>query len=134
VEIKMEVKIMIRTPKGQAKGTEKKFRYFIPIGGIIKETLINDEDSEMIWVIDAPYRKVLEIQKRVNWYSHSVGAVMGNKKFKKLVNEDQKEELEDMLNNQTSIEIIKEATANEIVEANKTWWQRVKEKFKKVET
>jgi hypothetical protein len=58
--------------------------------------------------------------------------VMG-KGIKDLANSKEDiEELEKMLKEGTEIKVIKEATAEELIEGNKSLWDNIKEKFKKV--
>lgn len=135
----MKIKVLITTPKGQAEKTEKKLRPFL-IGDkkkITNEVFVNKEDTQIIWEIECDIRRALKIQKNVTMFEVMARSLFENKMVKKatekLKKEDQ-EELEKMLFDMTKVEIINQASANEIVEHNKTYWQKVKEKFKKVES
>lgn len=132
----MELKIKITTPKGQAKATEKRLRFFILNKKDIHRVWTNEEDNEIYWEVHCDVRRAMKIQRNVAAYEHMIETVMHHKQFKKhgekrLSKEDQAE-LKDMLENQTTIEIIKTATAEELVDEKnrKTFWQRIKETFK----
>lgn len=129
----MEIKIRIRTPKGQAKGTEKKLRPFLLGGRQLSEVWTNEEDNELYWVVNTDVRNAMKISRNVAAYANIIKGMFDNKLMRKVsdkqLSPEDKAELKDMLLNQTEVEIIKEATAQEIVEGNKTFWQRIKEKF-----
>ena len=136
----MKVKIEIRTPKGNAKDTERKIMPIL-IGELIKkkvkiESYSNDEDDTIYWDIEGEARSVFKIIKNVHMYDHVIKNVFENKLMvktirQKLLKKEDEAILKEMLKNQTKVNIIKEATAAEMVELNKTFWQRMKEKFKK---
>lgn len=129
----MEVKIRLRTPAGQANKVRKRFGPFL-LGSVkAKETLVNKEDSEIIWVIEGSSRRINKVMRNVNYYGTLVGTLLKNKHIKKMCDKKDLPVLEDMLKNQTSVEVIKEATLQEIQEDNKTFWQKIKEKFKKID-
>jgi len=132
----MKVKVLISTPKGQASGTEKKLRPWL-IGSKKKLTNIirvSPEDDQIVWEIDSNIRTIMKIQRNVNRFDGIIQMMFENKMVKgamgKMKQEDQ-DQLKDMLNNHTKCEVIGKATAEEIIEDNKTWWQRVQEKWKK---
>jgi len=134
----MELKILVRTPKGQAKGTQKKLQPFLLGIRKIKETYVNDEDSEMVWLVETTPRDMIKISRNVALYANLIQMIFQNKTMQKFIgskisniSKEQQAELKDMLENQTTVEIVKNATAQEMVEANKTWWQKVKETFKR---
>jgi hypothetical protein len=126
----MEIKIKIRTPQGHAVQIEKKLQPFVL--GFLKrpdEIYVNKAEDELIWVVRGSVKQILKISKNVARYDSYVKGIMGHKLLKNMLDEDSKKELDDMLLNQTKIDIIKEASAQEIVEANKTYWQMIKETF-----
>lgn len=127
---------MIRTPPGQATKVSKLLKHFII--GFTKakcDTLVSPNDDMIIWVVDGNIKQTMNINRNVNMYAQVVKVACNTwvvkREIKKLSPAD-KEYFEDMIFNQTSVEIIKEATAQEIVEANKTWWQHIKETFNKI--
>jgi len=131
----MELKIRIRTPKGQAKGTEKKLRPILIGNKGLHEVWTNEEDNEIYWVIQTDIRHAMKINRNISTYDLIIKGVFKNKLMKKVTNKqlspEDKTQLEDMLTNQTKVDIIKEATAQEMTENNKTFWEKIKEKFKK---
>ena len=137
---KMIIKIIINTPKGYATANEKRMRKFI-IGVKRKRVQIinnyvNDDDSQFIWELEGPVKDILRIGKNVSKFDIVMRSVLDNKLMKrtmrkKLSAEDELQ-LQDLLADQTTVEIIKEATAQEIVDVNTTWWQRMTQTFKKV--
>ena len=112
----MQVKIMVKTPKGQAQATEKKIRNFL-LGinrkNIALETYADDEDSTIFWNVTADVRTILKIQRNVWTYDKIITSIFNHKLMNKVIvnkiPKEQQEELRDMLLNHTSIEIIKDA-------------------------
>jgi hypothetical protein len=137
----MKIKIEIETPKGQAKGTLKQFRwYFKLFSGCKVDAYCNKDDSCIYLECDGSIKQILQVQKNVASFYAMPDLILGNKHIKGLIKTkfpeattDDFSKLEDMLKNGTKVTIIKEATAKEIVEADKSLWQSIKEKFIKVE-
>jgi len=131
----MEYRIKVRTPKGQATKAEKKLKLLITGGAKPKETFVNEQDDTLVLVMDTDVRKMMKVTKNVAKYETFVKGLLDNrltkKAFRKHLNEEQETDLKEMLLTQTTIDIITPATAAEIQEADKSWWQRVKSKFKK---
>ena len=136
----MKIKISITTPKGHAKRTDKNMRGFI-IGFKKLDKLdvyINDEDTEIVWDIEGHPRPLMKIVRNVNLFHVTASKVIESKRVqkgarKKGYTDEQIEQVKDMLESGTKVTVVKEATAQEMVEANMSWWQRVKEKFHKTE-
>ena len=61
---------------------------------------------------------------------------MKNKRIRQLAgfrsSQEKEKEIDKLLENNTEITIIKKATAEEIVEHNKTFWDKIKEKVHKI--
>ena len=131
----MKVKIQIKTPKGQAKGTEKKLRKYLLSKRTKCKTYTNDLDNEILWEIEGTPREIMKIQRNVTSYELLIKQIFDNNLMKKYglprLAPGQATELKQMLTDQTTITIIKEATAQELTENNKPWWEQLKEKFKK---
>lgn len=130
----MKIRIEIKTPPGQATGTEKKLRLFL-LGRMDKpqETYVSPADDCFYWEVDVSIKRALDIQKNVGRFQNLTNWVLEQKMLKKAADKESDiKELQEMFK-QTQVRIIKQATADEIVEANKTFWQRMKEKFKKTE-
>ena len=133
----MKTRIKIAVPHGQARGMEKKLRPYILGKNNPHSVYINDSESELIWEVESDVKAILKINRNVALFDSIIQQAFSSKMVKRIVKkklsiEDQKE-LEDMLFNHTRVEVIQEATAQEIVESNKTWWQKMKEKFKKID-
>ena len=112
----MQLKVRITTPKGQAKGTQKKLQKFLL--GIKKpqKVITNEDDSQIVWIMETDIRSALKIQRNVSFYDKLVEGIFKNrllaKVVKKKVPKEQQDELEAMLKNQTKIEIIKNEPQN----------------------
>lgn len=133
----MEIKIEIKTPAGEAEKTEKRIKPFLLGKAKLKESYINSDASKLIWVIEAPVRKVLSIQRNVNRFETVIAGILQSKSVKRTIvkhlNTKDQHALKKMLTDQTEVRIIKQATAQELVESNKTFWQKIKETFNKRE-
>lgn len=108
----MLVRIRIRTPKGQANGVSQKIRPFI-IGRANATTKVSPDDDCIIWEIDASPRDLKGIYRNVAAYAAIVRHVFSSRLIKKfalpaLSYKDQIT-LKEMLNEQTKVEVIKEA-------------------------
>ena len=133
-----KTKIKITTPKNQAKATEKKIRKFIIGFKKVKvDTYTNDDDNELYWEVEGSVRDILKINRNVFYFTQMIQGVLDNKLMKrtmrKKLSPEDEEQLKNMLLNQTSCEIIKEATAEEMVEGTMSFWDRMKSRFKKKE-
>ena len=110
----MKIRIRIKTPPGQARGTEAKIRWAI-IGKAAHTMQVNEDDSEIIWEIQGDPKKILAINRNVTYYGLIVKSVFENKLFKKTalarLNPEDKPKLEAMLTEQTKVEVIKEGDA-----------------------
>ena len=131
----MKAKIRIKTPDGQARGTETKLRPMLLNRRLTSTTYTNDLDNEILWEIEGPVRDILKATKNVNTYEVLIKHIFQNKLMKKFglpkLAEGEADKLKELLENNTTVEIIKEATAQELIEANVTWWDKLKSKFKK---
>jgi hypothetical protein len=130
----MKVNIRIRTPKGQAQATSNRIKPFI-INRKVKHTVYcNDDDNEILWEVEGDVRDVMKVTRNLNVFDATISKVITSKKIQKVakISDGDKKELDDMMSNHTSVEIVKRATAEEMVEYNKTFWEKLKEKFKVV--
>jgi hypothetical protein len=126
---------MVKTPNGQAQATEKKIRNFL-LGinrkNIAIETYSNDADNTIFWNITADVRTILKIQRNVWTYDKLITSIFSHKLMNKVIvnkiPKEQQEELREMLLNQTSVEIIKEADEKEMAvlyPEKQTLWERL---------
>lgn len=131
----MKTRIRIRTPQGCASVTEAKLKPFL-IGSrkIQNEVYVNDEDDTIIWEIEGKIRDIMSINRNVALFDSMMSQILKSKVVRgsmaKLSKEDEKQ-LKEMLTQQTTVEVLKEATLQELDEYNKPLIQRIKEKFKK---
>lgn len=135
----MKVKIKISTPKGMASNTLAKLKGVLGIGkGKSTYTAYcNKADDTMYLEVEGSIKSCFNIISNVNKFNKLAEIVIQNKIIKysavKLgATQEQMEQLKDMFSNNTKIEIVKQATAEEIVENNKSLWTTIKEKFTKV--
>lgn len=138
----MEVKIKVTTPKGAAKGFSytkgeahmQFIRKCMLLGSKIKEEYINEEGSEIYWLVEVHSRKYPRLIKSVTMFDQIVHNTFNNRLvnhgIKKMADsEEDYLEMKEMISDGTKVEIITNATANELIEANNTFWQNIKEKF-----
>ena len=135
----MRTLIKVKTPKGNATSTNKKLRTFIVGIGrtkIIRSIYISHDDDEFIWEIECSVKRYIKISKNILMYDNLVTTVFNNpllkKTVKRVITKEQQEELNDMLQNQTTIEIVKHPTTEELHAQYDTWWEKVKTTFKKM--
>ena len=136
----MEIKIKVKTPVGQAKLTSGRIgmkALLFTTKAKIKDTFISPEDDMFIWVVDVPVRNYPKVQRNVAAYASMVQAtlrgVTNNKHIKKKMDEGYEEELNAMFK-ETTVEIMKEADVQELVDelSKETFWQRVKSKWNNI--
>jgi len=135
----MKLKIKISTPKGQAKKAEKRIKKLV-LGFRGKnrvgfQSFSNKEDSLILWELEGQVRDLMKISKNAMRFNLYITSILNNKlvgrTLRKKLSEDDQEELRRMLQEGTTVEVIKEATAEEIVEGNLTMWERVKRNFQR---
>lgn len=108
----MILKLKLKTPKGEATRTAENLKNKL-IGKKVRsiKTETNKEDNIVIWTIDAEAKHYLKIIHKISAYDRMMNMMLGNKATKKYIKryigEEGLKEIEDMLKNQTSIEIIK---------------------------
>jgi hypothetical protein len=137
----MKIKAIIKTPKGQATKAQATLQNVI-FGKLWRrydkfESFVNEDDSECAWEIETKnVSDYVRITRNLASYEVIVRKILESKRVKKEAAKNFSAEdmarLKEMLQSQTSIEVIKEATAAELDEYNKSWWQRTKEKMKKI--
>lgn len=125
--------MLVRTPAGQAREAEGRLRKFL-LGITAKPTVTGFQDDSFFWEMDVSVKAYFTLQKKAIMFSNLAGGVVGNKVFKGAAErlgatKAQLLEVEDMLRNGTSIEIVKTAKAEEVVEGGMTYWESLKAKF-----
>lgn len=132
----MKIRLIIRTPPGNAKTAEEKIKKVILPWKKIKsfQSHTSPEDDTIIWEIEDDYKTINRILKNTSKFDKMMQLLLQNKMFKKHLQKNYEEEdinkLEEMLLQHTSIEIIKAADVNEFLEGNKPLWQKIRDKFK----
>jgi hypothetical protein len=130
----MEVKILIRTPKDQARKTEKRLRLFLLKNKRPDRTVINYLDNEICWIITDSPRKIRKLTNAVTKFDFLMRQALNNRAMrfliKKKLKKEQKEELMDMLLNQTQVEVINKATEEELAKDEDSVFHKIKNLFK----
>jgi len=133
----MIIKILIRTPKGQAQKTSKKISGFIfGLKKVKIDTYFNEDDDKIVWEVEGKYKDINKIQKNVYRFHMLIDQTFSKKMVQKAINKylkpEEKETLMEMLKNQTNIDILKPAEYSEVEKYNTGWWEKIKNKFVKV--
>lgn len=119
-----EIKIIIKTPVGYAKSTQFKLKPFL-IGnkGKLNHIMTNDDDSKILWIVDANARQYTKIIRNVTAYKVMIKGILNNKTVRKVakLNKDQEQELNNMLTEQTEIDIVQMKD-----------WDKIKKEFKEI--
>jgi hypothetical protein len=137
--------MQIETPPGQAQAASNTLTLVLlrTSGHIKKEdfkTYINETDDTILWEITCTPRQYVALTRATSLFMAGTQNLWDNKLYQKMISssvksgdiaETDRERLHDLLTNQTKITIIKEADAQEIVASNKSFWERLKERFKK---
>ena len=131
----MRVRILIKTPKGNAADVEGKVRMAVmPFKkpGQFK-SWTNPEQDTIFWEVEDDYKRISRLMRNVNRFDYLMRNIMSNKfvrkELEKNLKPEDKEHLQSMLTEQTSVEIIKEADAEELISANTPIWEKIREKF-----
>ncbi len=134
----MKVKIKVSTPAGQAKATAWKLKPFlIGFNKVKTETYVSANDDIIYIDVEGDARRVLKVTANAYSYATMIDQVFKKKVMGKGVidalNEKDAAELKSMLKDGTKVEVIKEATAEEMVDVGTTLWERIKRTFKRVD-
>ena len=105
----MKIKIRIRTPKGRAKSVQKKLQPRIVGKHKAKHTVrTNKNDDIIMWDVEGDPRHVHKIARNVLQYDVMMNKILSSKALRRAAKLDEEEMkiLDNMLKNQTKIEII----------------------------
>jgi hypothetical protein len=136
----MEIKISIKTIEGNATKLEYQLRPFI-IGDKhkIHQILTSPKNDEVIWIIQGEIKTIMKIQRNIALFDTVTKTIFLNKQQKirkaitKLADSPQDiTKLQELLKNQTSVTILKEATLQELDEYHQTRWEKIKKIFKRI--
>ena len=133
----MIIRLHIKTPPGHAESVAKQLRIFL-LGRLKEEpeTYIHPDGTEFYWQVNCGVKKYLSIQRNAYLFQQLAQGTLDQinkrtwiKKIAKITDGTVKGAKK--LIEETSIDIIKQAAAEEIVEAQETLWERIKRTFKK---
>lgn len=113
-----QLRILIKTPIGYAKSTEFKLRPFL-LGrnGKLHKIMTNAEDNKILWIVEADPNQYIKIIKNVSAYTAIMRNVLSNKTLRRVakISKEDGAKLDEMLQDQTEIDIIKENELAEIM-------------------
>jgi hypothetical protein len=135
----MKIRLEVKTPAGQATGTAQKLvPFLIRFSKISHNSWVNDMGDCLYIELESTPRKIVPIIQRVAMFEKLTHDVMTHPWLKKavdkvhLVDPNDYKAVCDMMENQTTITVIKQATAQEITEDGISFWQRIKNTFMKL--
>jgi len=128
----MKIRILITTPKGQAKKASDRLRTFL-LKGKNLESYTNEEDNEIVWIYEGNSRQVFDLERKVFQFQKLMIMVINNPVvegiIKKKTSQEERTQLKDMLINWTHIDILKEADINDLIE-KKFWLEMIKDRLR----
>lgn len=133
----MKIKLHIKTPPGHAASVESQLRLFLL--GKLKmpaNTYISPDKEEFYWEIDCGVKKYFSIQRNARLFQMLAQGTLDKIESKNWIKKmagvtGTTIEGARQLLKETTVEVIKQATADEIVEANTTLWEKIKKTFHK---
>lgn len=131
----MRVIFSVKTPRGEASKTQKKIRgLIIGFKKVSVETHINDDDSELIWIVDGRAVDIYKINRNLSMFDYVIKNIFSSSLMKKYgldkLPKNELEELKELLEKQTSVKVIKFESGTD--ENYETFYQKLKNKFKRV--
>lgn len=101
-----------------------------------KETWVNKERSRLVWRIEESPRKIIWMQQKMVMFDGIMKQTLENKKvrwaLKKMAdNQGELDKLDTLLCKETKVNVIRQATQQELDADGKTWWQKIKETWVK---
>ena len=135
----MQIRLAVKTPPGQAQGTEAKLRLLL-LHKLKRPdaTYINEAADTFYWVIETDVRRYMKISKNVTMFQLMAGGVIDQmrkrewvKRMGSIIDSDI-DTVEAMLK-ETEVTILKVASADEKLEGETlTFWEKVKKTFKRL--
>jgi hypothetical protein len=132
----MNIRLEVQTPPGQAEGAEAKLRLLM-LGTLRRpcSTYVSPDKSSFYWNLEVTVKDYIRISKNVAQFQTGMEKALDIKTIRKTLTHladkaEDMETLKEFLVNGTKVRVLKKASADEMVEYNKTFWQRVKETFK----
>lgn len=132
----MKLRLLIHTPAGMAKKTSQDLRPFLL--GLKRPTATGYNENSFYWEIECNYKSYINLTKKIYLFQQMAAGVMDAKTLQKAAKSlgtsaHDYNTARELLVNGTSIEIIKNAQADEIIEANTTYWEKLKARFSRQE-
>lgn len=114
----MKYTITVRTAKGEAKGAAKMIRLCLVGMSKPTKTKISSDNSKIFWDCEGKPSQFKKDMRKVGKFDILMKMIVNNKLFQKTLknkfDKDQQKEFMNMIDNQTSIEIIREPTLKEL--------------------
>lgn len=121
---------------------ERTLKGLMPIIGLAKgktklEGWTNKEDSILYLEVEGNIRHVLRIEKNVEQFSKTKKDITHKKSGRWMIKklggtEEQIGQLQELFDNDTEVTVVKEATAQEIIDDQTTFWQKIKNNFERL--
>ena len=126
----MEIQIDITTPPGQAKGFSDKLKAYLNIS-YNSNYLVNDTNDRITLSLSSTPKKCYGLLNNIYKFNFIAKKAANSFVMKPFVNTRKKQqELNRMLDDtKVSFIILKEPTAEELIEDNKSFWNKLKDKF-----
>jgi len=128
----MELKILIRTPKGLASVKGLKLKIIKKIlfrKANIKKEYVNKQKNKIVWVVECTYRNYPSIIKSLTMYTVLLKQVSSNKLIRRALKrmadtpQDYKDVM-DLLKSNTEIQLIKKSDKDIYMEEDKGFFKR----------
>lgn len=133
----MNIRLRVKTPPGHAETVEKQLRVFL-LGRLKKpaDTWVSPDASEFYWAADTDIKTYFRISRNARLFQMLAGGTLDQiekrtwiKKMAQVTGETINGARR--LIEETEVEVVKNATAEELDEAGKSFWTRMKERFRK---
>lgn len=113
----MQLKVLIKTPKGYAKSTEGKLRPFLLGRSKLHRIMTSKGDDKILWIVECKGNDYSRIIKNVSSYHALIKGVLSSRIVRGVarLTKDQEKELDSMLFQQTEIDIVKENEMQELM-------------------
>jgi hypothetical protein len=134
----MIVRLLVKTPPGQAAGLERQLRLFL-LAKITKvpDTYINPEGTEFAWVITCTPKKYIAVCRNSLLFQNIAGGALDAIERRKWlmkaasITGQTMSDTRAMFEN-TSIEVVKNATNEELDEQRRTWTEKIKNTWRRL--
>ena len=135
----MKLKARIRTIKGKAEWTLNNLLPILKLSSrkVKYEGWVNKDDSELFMEMEGTPRMLKPVEQNIYKFQEKKKNITRTKLGKTMIRglggtNEQIEELKDLFDNDTEMTVIKEATAQELIDDTTTLWDYIKKSFRKV--